>query len=123
MTTRTISTACCRLTALASSRGAVLNTSVPAGRVRSGCRIQSTNAAMPAWAIRPSQDRFSADIRPNQGSRSSIAAIAAVPSVPVARSMRRTVSGCTRARAAGSWACCFGVTLPAYGEAGARPAW
>ena len=98
--TRIISIACCRLTARASSRGAVPNTSLPAGRCRSGCLIQSTNAAMPAWAISPSQDRFSADIRPNHGSRSSIAAIAAVPSVPVARSIRRTVSGCTRARAA-----------------------
>ena len=96
MMTRTISTACCRLTARASSRGAVPNTSVSAGRLRSGCLIQSRNAAMPAWATRPSQDRFSADMLRNHGSRSSMAAMAAVPSAPVARSIRRTVSACTR---------------------------
>ena len=62
MMTRTISTACCRLTARASSRGAVPNTSPATSRARSGCLIQSTKAAMPAWATRPSQDRFSADM-------------------------------------------------------------
>ena len=102
MMTRTISTACCSRTARASSRGAVPKTSVAAGRARSGWRIQSTNAAMPACATRPSQDRFSADIRRNHGSRASIAAIAAVPSAPMDRSIRATVSGCTRAGAAPS---------------------
>ncbi len=104
MMTRTISTACCRLTARASSRGAVPNTSVTAGRFRSGCLSQSRNAAIPAWATRPSQDLFSADMLRYQGSRASMAAIAAVPSVPVARSIRRTVSAftCGRCASAGS---------------------
>ena len=92
MMTRTISTACWRLTARASSRGAVTNTSVAAGRIHSGCLIQSTNEAMPACATSPSHERFSAVILRNQGSRSSIAAIAAVPRVPIDRSIRRTVS-------------------------------
>ena len=96
MMTRTISTACCRLTARASSRGAVPNTSVTAGRFRSGCLIQSRNAAIPACATSPSQDRFSADMFRYHGSRLSMAAIAAVPSAPVARSIRRTVSAFTR---------------------------
>ena len=97
MVTRTISTACCRVTARASSRGAVPNTSTATdGRPRLGCLIQSTNAAMPAWATRPIQDRFSADIERNQASRSSIEAIAAVPSEPMARSSRCTVSARTR---------------------------
>ncbi len=96
--TRTISTACCRLTARASSRGAVLNTSVTAGRFRSGCLIQLTNAATPAWATRPSQDRFSADMLRYHGSRLSMAAIAAVPSAPEARSIRRSVSALTCGR-------------------------
>ena len=79
--TRTISTACWSVTALASSRGAVPNTSpTTAGLVRSGCLIQSTKAATPACATRPSQDLCSADMPRNQGSRRSIASIAAVPS-------------------------------------------
>ena len=99
MMTRTISTACCRLTARASSRGAVPNTSpVTAGLARSGCFTQLTNAAMPACATRPSHDLFSADIAANQGSLSSMAAIAAVPRAPVARSRRRTVSAWTPLR-------------------------
>ena len=61
---------------------------VTAGRLRSGCLSQSRNAAMPAWATRPSQDRFSADMLRYHGSRSSMAAMAAVPSAPVARSIR-----------------------------------
>ena len=97
MMTRSISTACCRLTARASSRGAVPNTSpATAGRSRSGWRIQSTNAAIPACATRPSHDRFSADMARNQGSRLSIDAMAAVPRLPIDRSMRATVSSCTR---------------------------
>ena len=51
---------------------------------------------MPAWATRPIQDRFSADMERNQDSRSSIEAMAAVPSEPMARSSRWTVSGRTR---------------------------
>src|ERR1035437_4332092 len=93
MMTRIISTACCRLTALASSRGAVPNTSpATAGRPRSGCLTQSTKAATPAWATSPSQDRFSADIRRNHGSRRSMDAIAAVPSELIDPSRRRMVS-------------------------------
>ena len=65
---------------------------------------------MPAWATRPSQDRFSADMLRNHGSRSSIAAMAAVPSVPVARSIRRTVSSCTRGLDLRT--CCFAAILP-----------
>ena len=80
----------------AEARGAVPNTSVTAGRSRSGCLIQSRNAAIPAWATSPSQDRFSADMFRYHGSRLSMAAIAAVPSAPVARSIRRTVSALTR---------------------------
>jgi hypothetical protein len=68
-----------------------------AGRSRSGCFTQSTNVASAAWATRPSQDRFSADIVRNQGSRLSIDAMAAVPSGPMERSSRRTVSSRTRA--------------------------
>ena len=92
MITRAISTVCCRLTARANSLGAVPNT-CPAtpGRSRSGCFTQSTNVASAAWATRPSQDRFSADIARNQGSRLSIDAMAAVPSGPMERSSRRTV--------------------------------
>ena len=101
MMTRTISTACWSRTARASSRGAVPNTSVAAGRIRSGCLTQSTNDAMPACATRPSHERFSAVILRNQGRRSSIAAIAAVPSAPIDRSIRATVSGCTRAASPG----------------------
>src|SRR3984957_2244549 len=96
MMTRIISTACCRLTARASSRGAVPNTWVTAGRFRSGCLIQSRNAAIAACATSPSQDRFSADMLRNHGSGLSMAAIAAVPSAPVARSIRLTVSALTR---------------------------
>src|SRR5215475_12008893 len=95
--TRTISTACCSVTALASSRGAVPKASpATAGLVRSGCLIQSTNAATPAWATSPSQDRFSADMARNQGSRRSIDVIAAVPSAPMAWSSRAIVSARTR---------------------------
>src|SRR6185437_13404995 len=97
MMTRTISTACCRLTALASSRGAVPNTSpATAGLPRSGCFTQSTNAATPAWATRPSQDRFSADMARNQGRRRSIEAIAPVPRALIDCSRRVMVSALTR---------------------------
>ncbi len=97
MMIRTISTACCRLTARASSRGAVPNTSpATAGRLRSGCWTQSTNAATPAWATSPSQDRFSADMARNQGSRRSIEAIAAAPSALMDCSSRAMVSSRTR---------------------------
>src|ERR1700722_11361712 len=96
MMIRTISTACCRLTARASSRGAVPNTSTATeGRPRLGCLTQSTKAAMPAWATRPIQERFSADMERNQDSRCSIEAMAAVPREPMARSSRATVSART----------------------------
>ena len=97
MVIRTISTACCKVTARASSRGAVPNTSLAtARRPRSGCLTQSTKAAMPAWATRPIHDRFSADIARNHGSRCSMDAMAAVPSDPIARCSRWMVSSRTR---------------------------
>src|SRR5579859_725788 len=94
---RTISTACWRLTALASSRGAVPNTSpATAGLPRSGCLTQSTNAATPACATRPSQDRFSADRARNHGSRWSMEAIDAAPSADMDCSSLAMVSALTR---------------------------
>ena len=51
---------------------------------------------MPACATRPSQERFSADMARNHGSRLSIDAMAAVPRLPIDFSMRATVSSCTR---------------------------
>src|ERR1700722_18332601 len=102
----TISTACCRLTARASSRGAVPNTSpATAGLLRSGCFTQSTNAATPAWATSPSQDLFSADSARNHGSRESIEVIAAVPSALMDCSSRAMVSARTLLLARpGAWA-------------------
>ena len=78
---------------------------------------------MPACATSPSHDRFSADIFLNHGSRSSIAAIAAVPSAPIDRSIRRTVSGCTRAGAssAPAAACRLACIPPPCHGAAARP--
>ena len=103
MVMRTISTVCCRLTARASSRGAVPNTS-PAtdGRPRPGCFTQSTKAAMPAWATSPIQDLFSADMARNQASRWSMDAMASVPSDPIARSSRWIVSSRTWPRGSGA---------------------
>jgi hypothetical protein len=96
MMTRIISTACCRLTARASSRGAVPKISpATAGRLRPGCFTQSTNAATPACATRPSHDRCSADIRRNQGSRDSIEAMAAAPRSLIDASRLRIVSSLT----------------------------
>ncbi len=97
MVTRTISTICWRLTARASSRGAVPNTSpATALRRRSGCLTQSTKAAIPACATRPIQDRFSADMLRNHGSRCSMDVMAAVPSEPMACCSRLMVSSRTR---------------------------
>ena len=92
-----MSTVCCSDTERFSSRGAVpKNSMLGAGRSSAACENHSTNAAMPAWATRPIHERSSADRARNQGRRSSMRAIAAVPSAPIAFSNRRAVSSRTR---------------------------
>ena len=63
---------------------------------RPACWNHSTNAAIPACATRPTQERSSAVSARNHGSRSSIRDMAAVPSVPMARSSLRVVSSRVR---------------------------
>ncbi len=105
MVIRTISTVCCSVTARASSRGAVPNTSALIVCGASGCRYHSVNAAIPAWATSPTQDRLSAGIARYQGSSSSIRAMAALASVPVDRSRLRTVAARRRAAEGGAGCC------------------
>ncbi|CAD5944627.1 exported protein of unknown function [Streptomyces sp. KY75] len=97
---RTISTVCRSVIARVSSRGAVPNTSVEMACGVSGCRNHSVNAAIPAWATRPIQDRFSGGIARYHGSDSSMRAIAFAASRPEDCSSRFRVAACRWA----SWA-------------------
>ncbi|CAM5589184.1 hypothetical protein SALBM217S_09305 [Streptomyces griseoloalbus] len=79
---RTISTVCRSVMARVSSRGAVPKTSVEMACGASGCRNHSVKAAMPAWATRPIQERFSGGMARYQGSVSSMRAMAWAASEP-----------------------------------------
>lgn len=99
---RTISTVCRSVMARVSSRGAVPKTSVEMAWGASGCRNHSVKAAMPAWATRPIQERFSGGMARYQGSVSSIRAMAWAASEPDDCSSRFKVAECEWAgRAAG----------------------
>lgn len=91
---RTISTVWRRVMARVSSRGAVPKTSVEIACGVSGCRNHSVNAAMPACATRPIQDRFSGGIARYHGRVSSMRAIALAASRPEDFSSRRSVAVC-----------------------------
>ena len=86
------STVCLSGTARTSSRGAAPNTSPVSRGGRPGYRHHSTREAIPAWATKVTQDRWSAGIDRNHGSESSIRATAWVASEPDARSSRRRVA-------------------------------
>ncbi len=92
MVTLISSTVCCKVTALASSRGAVPKTSAVIARAGVGSRNHSMNAAMPAWATRLTQERSSGGIARYQGRVASIRWLAAAASCPIARSNRWTVA-------------------------------
>ncbi len=91
---RTISTVCRSVIARVSSRGAVPKTSVLIACGVSGCRNHSVNAAIPACATRPIQERFSGGIARYHGSVASMRAMAAAASLPDDCSRRRRVAEC-----------------------------
>ncbi len=94
MVVRTISTVCRSVIALVSSRGAVPKTSVLMACGVSGCRNHSVNAAIPAWATSPIQERFSGGMARYHGNWSSMRAMAAAASFPEDCSSLRTVAAC-----------------------------
>ncbi|CAM5694113.1 hypothetical protein STENM327S_02161 [Streptomyces tendae] len=102
MVVRTISTVCRSVIARVSSRGAVPNTSVEMAWGASGRRNHSVNAAMPAWATSPIQERFSGGIARYHGSVSSIRAMACAASDPEDCSSRFSVAVCGWAGWAGA---------------------
>ncbi len=91
---RTRSTVWCSEITRVNSRGAEPNIRVGIDECASGSRNQSTNAVMPDCATSPIQDRSCADSLPNHGSFSSIAAMAAVASAPVALCNRSARAWC-----------------------------
>ena len=94
MVVRTISTVWRSVIARVSSRGAVPKTSVLIACGVSGCRNHSVKAAIPAWATRPIQERFSGGIARYHGSVASMRAMAAAASLPDEFSRRRRVAEC-----------------------------
>ena len=91
---RTRSTVWCSEITRVNSRGADPNILVGIDECASGSRNQSTNAVMPDCATSPIQDRSCAESLPNQGSFSSIAAVAAVARAPVAFCNRSALALC-----------------------------
>lgn len=94
MVVRTISTVCRSVMARVSSRGAVPNTSVEIACGASGCRNHSVNAAIPACATSPIQERFSGGMTRYHDSVSSIRAMACAARDPADFSSRFRVAEC-----------------------------
>ncbi len=91
---RTISTVWRRVMALVSSRGAVPKTSVEIACGASGRRNHSVKAAIPAWATRPIQERFSGGIARYHDSVSSMRWMACAARRPDDCSSRFRVAEC-----------------------------